>query len=192
METSVDCLESMAGRLERLDLAREQQFAEFVAAHRDRALRVAWRLVGGDEAAAEDVVQEAFTRAHRNLAGFRGEAQLSTWFHRILLNEARRYLRWRWVRQRVAADMPEQVRDPRPEQTGDPQLRDRIAAAIRKLPRGQREAFVLVYLEDMTIAEAAAATGRAVGTIKSHLHRATRALRDSLGDLDPSLQEQPT
>jgi RNA polymerase sigma-70 factor, ECF subfamily len=192
VETSVDCLESVAGSLERLDLAREQQFAEFVAAHRDRALRVAWRLVGGDQAAAEDVVQEAFTRAHRNLGRFREEAKLSTWFHRILLNEARRHLRWRWVRQRVAADMPEHVRDPHPSHQGDPQLRERIAAAIRALPRGQREAFVLVHLEDMTIAEAAATTGRAVGTIKSHLHRATRALRESLADIDPTLEKQTT
>jgi RNA polymerase sigma-70 factor (ECF subfamily) len=191
VDTSVECLASYPGSFERVDLAREQQFAEFVSAYRDRALRVAWRLVGGDEGAAEDVVQEAFTRAHRNLASFREEAQLSTWFHRILLNEARRYLRWRWVRQRVAADMPEQVRDPRPSQPGDPQLRERIAAAIRKLPRGQREAFVLVHLEDMTLAEAAAATGRAVGTIKSHLFRATRALRETLKDLDPS-PENPT
>ena len=191
METSAHCLANVRS-LERVDLAREQRFAEFVAAHRDRAMRVAWRLVGGDEAAAEDVVQEAFTRAHRNLASFRGEAQLSTWFHRILVNEARRYLRWRWVRQRVAADMPEQLRDPRPAAIGDPRLRDRIAAAIRKLPQGQREAFVLVHLEDMTLAEAAAATGRAVGTIKSHLFRATRALRASLADLAPSAEKEPT
>lgn len=201
VDTVVDCLESASGisgtsgtsgRWERVDLARDQQFAEFVAAHRDRALRIAWRLVGGDSAAAEDVVQEAFTRAYRNLAGFREEALLSTWFHRILLNEARRHLRWRWVRQKVAAEMPEQVRDPRESHQGDPQLRERVAAAIRKLPRGQREAFVLVYLEDMTLAEAAKATNRAVGTIKSHLHRATRALRAALADIDPSLERQQT
>lgn len=173
-----------------MDVGRQQEFAEFVAAHRDRALRLAWRLVGGDAAAAEDVVQEAFLRAHRNLAGFREQAKLSTWFHRIVVNEARRYLRWRWVRERVAADMPADVRDPRPPVIGDPHLRERVRAAIQKLPRGQREAFVLVHLEDMTIAEAAEVSGRAVGTIKSHLHRATRALREHLGDLAPSLEKQ--
>lgn len=183
---------SFFGRVDRLDLAREQEFAQFVAAHRDRALRMAWRLVGGDAAAAEDVVQEAFTRAHRNLSRFREEAKLSTWFHRILVNEARRHQRWSWVRRRVAGDMPEDPRDPRASHTGDPGLRDRIAAALEKLPRGQREAFVLVHLEDMTLAEAAAASGRAIGTIKSHLHRGTRALRAQLADLDPSLETKPT
>lgn len=189
-ERSVSHVEWMAGGFERVDLARQQEFAEFVATHRDRALRLAWRLVGGDAAAAEDVVQEAFLRAHRNLAGFRQEAQLSTWFHRIVVNEARRHLRWRWVRERVAGEMPAQLRDPRASAESDPQLRERVSAAIRKLPRGQREAFVLVYLEDMTIAEAAAVSGRAIGTIKSHLHRATRALREQLADLDPSLEKQ--
>lgn len=179
------------GSTDRLGLAREQAFAEFVTAHRDRALRMAWRLVGGDGAAAEDVVQEAFVRAHRHLGRFREEAKLSTWFHRILVNEARRYRRWSWVRQRVAGEMPAEVRDERSPQAGDPALRARIAQAIGKLPHGQREAFVLVYLEELTLAEAADATGRAVGTIKSHLHRASRALRSELADLDPTPEAHP-
>jgi RNA polymerase sigma-70 factor (ECF subfamily) len=180
-----------AGSNDRLDLAREQEFAAFVAAHRDRALRMAWRLLGGDGAAAEDVVQEAFARAHRNLARFREEAKLSTWFHRILVNEARRHRRWSWVRRRVAGEMPFEIRDERSARGGDPALRARIAAAIARLPRGQREAFVLVHLEDMTLAEAAEASGRAIGTIKSHLHRACRALRAELADLDPKLEANP-
>ena len=64
----------------------EQRFDAFVNEERDRALRIAWRLLGGDAAAAEDVAQEAFVRAYRGLAGFRGEAELATWFRRILVN----------------------------------------------------------------------------------------------------------
>jgi RNA polymerase sigma-70 factor (ECF subfamily) len=64
-------------------------------------------------------------------------------------------------------------------------LRRRVALALDALPRGQREAFVLVHLEGMTMREAAETTGRAVGTIKSHLHRALRNLRTQLADLDP-------
>ena len=169
-----------------VDVARAQDFAAFVAAHRDRAVGLAWRLVGGDAAAAEDVAQEAFLKAHRGLSKFREDAKLSTWFYRILVNEAQRYLRWRWVRQRSAGEMPEHPADPRPEPIGDPVLRDRVARAVGALPRGQREAFVLVHLEGFTISEAAAITGRALGTIKSHLHRATGKLREALADLDPS------
>lgn len=172
-----------------MEIDRERAFEAFVAEHRERAVRMAWRLLGGDATAAEDVAQEAFVRAHRALPGFRGDAKLSTWFHRILLNEVHRYRRWRWVRQRVAGEMPADPPDRRPRPAGDPPLRARVARALELLPRGQREAFVLVHLEGLSVSEAAATTGRALGTMKSHLHRALRALRAELADLDPTRDE---
>ena len=66
-------------------LELEQRFHLFVASHRERARRLAWRLVGGDDAAAEDVVQEAFIKAYRALGQFREEASLATWFYRIVV-----------------------------------------------------------------------------------------------------------
>jgi len=165
--------------------ARAREFEAFVAAHRDRAIGLAWRLLDGDGAAAEDVTQEAFVRAYRALDRFRGDSEMSTWFFRILVNEARRHRRWRWVRQRVAGEMPEEIADPDPASLGDPGLRQRIVRALDRLPRGQREAFLLVHLEGFTATEAAAITGRAVGTIKSHLHRAVLVLRRELEDLEP-------
>jgi RNA polymerase sigma factor (sigma-70 family) len=86
------------------ELARERAFAAFVEAHRDRAVGIAWRLVGGD-AAAEDIAQEAFVRAYRALGSLREESRLPGWFYRILLNEVQRYRRWRWVRQRLSGEM---------------------------------------------------------------------------------------
>ena len=165
----------------------EQRFVAFVNGHRDRALRIAWRLLGGDAAAAEDVAQEAFVRAYRGLGSFRGEAELATWFHRILVNEVRRHQRWRVLRRAQHADdrEPDALPDPNSAARPDPALRRRIGAAIAALPRGQREAFVLVHLEGLTLGEAASATGRAVGTMKSHLHRALGSLRDRLADLAP-------
>jgi RNA polymerase sigma-70 factor (ECF subfamily) len=164
----------------------EQRFDAFVNGYRDRALRIAWRLLGGDGAAAEDVAQEAFVRAYRGLAGFRDEAKLSTWFYRILVNEVRRHQRWR-VLQLASDREPDAVADPNSAaaSASDPGLRRRIGAAIAALPRGQREAFVLVHLEGLTLLEAASATGRAVGTMKSHLHRALASLRSRLADLAP-------
>jgi RNA polymerase sigma-70 factor (ECF subfamily) len=165
----------------------EQRFDAFVNGHRDRALRIAWRLLGGDAAAAEDVAQEAFVRAYRGLARFRGEAELATWFHRILVNEVRRYQRWRGLRRAWQAEDREPDAEPDPAGAAQPDLglRRRIGAAIAALSRGQREAFVLVHLEGLTLVEAAAATGRAVGTMKSHLHRALASLRGELADLAP-------
>lgn len=168
----------------------EQRFDAFVNEHRDRALRIAWRLLGGDAAAAEDVAQEAFVRAYRGLASFRGDAGLATWFHRILVNEVRRHQRWYLLRRARQADdrEPDAEPDPRSAVRPDPSLRARIGAAIAALPRGQREAFVLVHLEGLTLVEAASATGRAVGTMKSHLHRALASLRTQLADLAPEAQ----
>ena len=165
----------------------EQRFDVFVNAHRDRALRIAWRLLGGDAAAAEDVAQEAFVRAYRGLGRFRGEAQLATWFQRILVNEVRRHQRWSVLRRVRQTDdrEPDAVADPTSEVRPDPALRRRIGAALAALPHGQREAFVLVHLEGLTLLEAASATGRAVGTMKSHLHRALTTLRSRLADLAP-------
>jgi RNA polymerase sigma-70 factor (ECF subfamily) len=172
----------------RLELAAaesdlELQFAEFVATHRERARRLAWRLVGGDAAAAEDVAQEAFVRAWMGLGRFRGEASLGTWFYRILVRQAAQHRRWRGLRELWGGLGTPDAADPNPRADGDPALRERIGAALAKLPRGQREVFVLVHLEEFTVNEAAEILGKAVGTVKSHLHRALAALRRELADL---------
>lgn len=164
----------------------EHEFDSFVRENRDRAIGLAWRLLDGDRAAAEDVVQEAFVRAYRGLGRFREEASFPTWFYRILVNEAQRHRRWRWVRERFSGELPADPPDPRAELVGDPHLRQRIARALGGLPRGQREAFVLVHLEGFTVRETAEITGHAEGTIKSHLHRALTSLRETLADLDPA------
>jgi RNA polymerase sigma-70 factor (ECF subfamily) len=163
----------------------EEQFEALVASHRDRAVGLAWRLVGGDAAAAEDVAQEAFLKAHRALGHFRGEAKLSTWFYRILVRQAATYRRWRAVREVWGAEPPEPA-DPGAEVRGDPGLRRRIAQAVDGLTRRQREAFVLVHLEGLSLREAAEVMGSRVGTVKSHLHRALAQLRRELADIEPS------
>jgi len=170
--------------IEAVSLDRETRFAAFVNAHQERAVRVAWRLLAGDSAAAEDVAQEAFLKAHRGLSQFRDDAAMSTWFYRILVNEARSYRRWRAVRRRWAAvwssgETEVGVTTPLP----DPSLQRRIAAALETLSPGQREVFVLVYLEGFTLEQTATQLGKAIGTVKAHLHRALHTLRAELGDL---------
>ena len=72
-----------------MTVTREARFATFVEAHRERTVGLAWRLLGGDRAAAEDVAQQAFLSAWRALPRFRDEAALSTWLHRIVIPELR-------------------------------------------------------------------------------------------------------
>ena len=164
----------------------ERRFEAFVASHRERAVRLAWRLVGGDAAAAEDVAQDAFVRAYLALGRFRGAASLSTWFYRILVRQAHSYRRWRAVRELWGRGREEDPPDPAGAAGCDPALRDRIAGALDALTRHQREAFVLVHLEGFTVRETAALTGRSEGTVKSHLHRALRHLRRELADVERS------
>ena len=163
---------------------RANRFEAFVARHRTRAVRMAWRLVGGDAAAAEDVVQDAFFNAHKALPRFRGDASFETWFYRILVRRAANHRRWVGVRTfwntTFDADV---VVDPKPEPQGDLALRHRIESALGGLTGRQREAFVLVHLEGWTVREAAEMMGSPLGTVKSHLHRALTKLREELGDL---------
>jgi len=162
---------------------REERFAELVRTHRDRALRLAWRLVGGDSAAAEDVTQDAFVRAYRGLDGFRGDASIETWFYRILVRQAYSYRRWRALRTLWTGTEWTEAVHPDVPVTGDPALRARIAAAIEGLTRSQREVFVLVHLEGFRVRECAEVLGKPVGTVKSHLHRALARLRAQLADV---------
>jgi RNA polymerase sigma-70 factor (ECF subfamily) len=176
--------------LENIETAeREQRFEAFVSSHRERAVRLAWRLIGGDEAAAQDVAQDAFVSAYRALGRFRGDASLSTWFYRILVRKAHSYRRWRAVRMKWAGEAPDPP-DPSTPAPGDPALRRRIGDALSTLSQRQREAFILVHMEGFTAKETAALMGSREGTVKSHVHRALRQLRVELADIEKSEETQ--
>lgn len=161
----------------------DARFVRFVAEHRERARRMAWRLVGGDEAVAEDLTQEAFLKAYAALPRFRGDSSIDTWFYRILVRQAQSWRRWRQVRMiwggtDAGPEIPEASVDDR----SDPQLQAAIAKALGALTAPQRDAFVLVHLEGFAVREAADLMGKAEGTVKSHLHRALSALRVQLAE----------
>jgi len=164
----------------------EAEFEAFARENLDRAVRFAWRLVGGDHGAAEDVTQDALLAAHRALGRFRGDAKLDTWFFRILYRKALNHRRWRALRLPFDGDAANDVPDPRRlDRAADAEAARRIDAALARLTAPQRGAFVLVHLEGFTTVEAAALMGKAHGTVKSHLQRALRALREQLEDLRP-------
>jgi len=156
--------------------------------------KVAYRLVG-DRADAEDLAQEALARAYaswRKVSGY-DEA----WVIRVTTNLA--IGRWRKERRTVAsADVPTLARRGRPEDerpgrrhlvgvTAQADVAERLElmAALRALPRRQREVVALRYLADMPEAAVVAALGCAPGTVKQHAHRGLAALRRHLGHPDP-------
>lgn len=169
---------------------RERRFHAFVEFHRDRAVRLAWRLIGCDDAAAaEDVTQDAFLKAYRALPRFREESSLDTWFYRILVRQVQSHRRWKAVRDAWTTVWEGEIPDTSLEIDRDRGLQRRIARALDRLTRKQREAFILVHLEEFTVRESAELLGMAVGTVKSHLQRALKTLRSELADLQTPLED---
>jgi RNA polymerase sigma-70 factor (ECF subfamily) len=138
---------------------------------------------------ADDMAQDTFLRAYQSLATWRREAPFRAWLGQILRNRLR-------DRARSLGPLPEPL-DAAPEPGSDPeqerQLLDReLLAALRQayddLPPGrQREVVRLRFLEGKTLAEIAAALGIQVGTVKIHLFRGARRLRERLGSGEPEV-----
>ncbi|HEX3004437.1 MAG TPA: RNA polymerase sigma factor SigM [Angustibacter sp.] len=159
-------------------------FGELVRRHRDRLWAVALRTLGDREEAA-DALQDALVSAYRRADGFRGDAAVTTWLHRIVVNACLDRVRRRQARPTVA--LPEQE----PADAVDAHDRTETAldvrAALARLPEHQRQALVLVDMHAMSVSEAAQVLDVAEGTIKSRCARGRAALAQLLrpGNLEP-------
>jgi RNA polymerase sigma-70 factor (ECF subfamily) len=130
----------------------------------------------GDLAEAQDVVQEAFCRALPRWATLSRYDDPSAWVRKVAWNLATS--RWRRVKRFV-----EIVRHQGPELVDGPHSDwVDLMAALALLPPRQRQAIVLHYLADASIAEIAQITGAAEGTVKSWLHRGRASLAERLGE----------
>lgn len=164
---------------------RAEDFDEIVRLNQRRIYRVLLAEVRDPEL-ADSLTQECFVRAFKGRSTFRGEASVGTWLVRVAINLARDHQRsgkLNFLRRLLSSDEgneAEQVADPgrSPEYLVlQQEAASRIWALTRKLPETQRRVFHLRYAEDMSVEEIAAATGKAEGTIKMHLHRAVKAVR---------------
>ncbi|MEU8223392.1 RNA polymerase sigma factor SigM [Kribbella sp. NPDC048915] len=150
-------------------------FGYLVKRHRDRMWAVAIRTLGEPEEAA-DALQEAFISAFRRADSFRGDAKVTTWLHRIVVNACLDRIRRRQVR---AADPLPEDEDRAAELAGpsedDPaEVRERrldVLNALKQINSDQRAALVLVDMEGYSIEEAAAILDCAPGTVKSRCAR---------------------
>ena len=147
-----------------------------------------------DDAEAEDAVQEAYMLAYRAMGAFRGDAKLSTWLIRIVVNEAIARSRKRSRRAQIIqlSGEPEQDTDAAeanmnaatPEQPEHAALRAEtrrlLEAKIDGLPEVFRTVFVLRALEELTVEETAASLGIPVATVRTRYFRAKGLLREAL------------
>lgn len=143
----------------------EQVFRALYRAHTPRMLSLAMRLTGGNQSSAEDVVQEAWSRACQLLAQFRGESRLSTWLCGIVVNC------YREQRRGPVCLAPEAA-----EEGSSPPANLELEDLVRRLPARCREVLVLHDIEGYRHYEIAEALGIAEGTSKHHLFRARRLL----------------
>lgn len=177
----------LVARLQRGD---DAAFEVVVRTYGGRLLAVARRLLGND-ADAQDAVQEAFVRAFKAIHTFEARARLSTWLHRIVVNTALMKLRERRRRPTESIDdlLPAYVSDG--HQTvasrdwSDAVLERKETAAIvreaiTRLPDQYREVLVLRDIEERDTAETAELLGTTSSVVKVRLHRARQALRSLL------------
>ena len=166
-----------AGRTDRELMAQHvagdaDAFGELFHRHRDRLWAVALRTLGNPDDAA-DALQDAMVSAFRRAASYRGEAAVTTWLHRVVVNACLDRVRREAVRATdplPEGDHSDRLGQPRDDIAVHVQSLD-VAAALATLPYEQRASLVLVDMEGYSIDEAAAILGVASGTIKSRCAR---------------------
>lgn len=163
-------------------------FTDLVERHRDRVYGVCLRVIGNAEDAA-DAAQETFVTVFRKLDQFRGDAQFTTWLHRVTVNTCYDLLRKR-RRQPLLRSLPD---DEGPQPEPGPPVADHAdevvgthdaALALAAVPVEFRIAVVLADIQDLPYEQIARVLDVPVGTVKSRVHRGRLALARAMG-LDP-------
>lgn len=159
-------------------------FSEIVKRHRDRMWAVALRTLGDPDEAA-DAVQDAFVSAYRKAGSFRGEAAVTTWLHRIVVNACLDRMRRKSVRPVADDELIEAAeRDTQlPDQTVEREVSMEVSAALKLLPADQRAALVLVDMMGYSVEDAAQVLDVPSGTVKSRCARGRAKLAPILSHL---------
>jgi RNA polymerase sigma-70 factor (ECF subfamily) len=157
-------------------------FTEIFRRHRDQLWAVALRTTGDPEDAA-DAVQDALISAMRHAASFRGDAKVSTWLHRIVVNACLDRLRRRAAH--PTSPLPDDDHAPSAlrDDYADRDTAADVHAALARLPAEQRAAIVLVDIEGYPVDEVAAMLEVPSGTIKSRCARGRAKLVPLLSHL---------
>lgn len=194
-----------AALVRRFNDGDETAFVEIINRHRDRLFRIALEMLR-NHADAEEIVQDALIRAHRNLAGFRGDSSLSTWLCCITLNLSRNRFRYHRRRQRhamlpldsqfsddspatlaelVACGAPSPVRE-----AVNKEFAVAVNACTDRLTPSQREVLTLRTVQHQSYRAIGQLLGVDTGTVKSRIARARSCLRELVAkaypEFDPS------
>ena len=191
--TSATPVDDEAALVAQLRAGDEGAYEQVLRLYGGRLLAVARRIVGSEED-ARDVVQDAFLNAFKSFSRFEGNAKLSTWLHRIVVNAALMKLRTRKRKpeQSIETMLPSFLEDGHHEERfqswDEPvdqvmeraETRELVRQKIDALPEGYRTVLVLRDIEGLDTEEAANVLGLSVNATKIRLHRARQALRTML------------
>jgi RNA polymerase sigma-70 factor (ECF subfamily) len=171
-------------------LGNQQAFRVLVERHSRALFRLAYRMTG-NEHDAEDLVQESFLRAYKQLAKFNERAAFGTWLHRICVNCSLDLIRARKTRREIQNKVDDEqtsgwlervaAPEPSPERlTQSSQVAELLAPALDNLTGNERAAFILRHFEGSNIEEIARALGVETSAAKHSVYRAVQKLRRSL------------
>lgn len=161
---------------------RPGAFEQLVARHERLVWHIVLKMVANREDAG-DLVQEVFLRVHRKLGQFRFDASLSTWIGRIAYSVALRFLERKHPDVAPFDDEAHASGTAQPDRVAEANdAKRRVALALAALPPVPRTIVSLYHLQDLGVDEIAAMTGLPPGTVKSHLYRARRRMKQILED----------
>jgi len=200
-DPSIEADRDEAPLIARLRRGEDAAFEELIRAYGGRLLAVARRFLPVEED-ARDAVQDAFLSAFRAIESFQGQARLSTWLHRIVVNAALMKLRSRSRKPEVLIEdlLPDFLEDghmaspavewrkPADDPVERSQLRALVLDSIHRLPEAHRNVLILRDIEELDTEETAEILGTSANAVKTRLHRARQALR---GLLEPQLRKGP-
>jgi len=170
-------------------LSTDLSFEQIVRDHQTMVFSTLVRLTGSREH-VDDLAQEVFLRLYRALPGFRGEALLSTYLYRITVNVAQN----EWKRQRrdvrstvsisdEVSGWEDRLEHPGPnaeEQMEEREFKQEVEEQLQQLSQVERTVLVLYHQEERTYEQIAEVLGMPIGTVRTHLHRGRKKMRDGL------------
>lgn len=157
-------------------------FQSLVERHGYAVFRLAWRMTG-NSMDAEDMVQETFLRAWKQISKFDGRAAFGTWLHRICANCTLDHMRARKTKAEAAGDPTVNLVDggPSPERlTRSAEITGLLLPALDRLTEMERAAFVLRHYQGLSIGEISGMLGVEPGAAKHSVFRAVQKLRRAL------------
>lgn len=160
-----------------LTKTKEALFDELIRDYLKKVLRLVYLMVK-DRSLAEDITQEVFLLAYKNLGNFRQESSMQTWVYRIAVNEAKKHLRsWSFRHLFFKSEVDIEVVEGAESSVMQNDLRACFARLVMELPNSYRQLIVLHYYEELSVEEIAVILEMTTGAVYTKMHRARQKLK---------------